>query len=346
MVLLPFGYFTEIQPINIGLLVLMSFVGMGRALYLLRSGEAGSGMLLVATIMSILGVLFANIVFLGISPASFVLLHAWNIGLFGNIIALHLAIGARTQEQERLRHEAEQQARRAEHRATREERARKEHEHFISMVTHELKSPLATIVSAQNSLEILLDKPAPEVETRLERIRRATRRIDTIAERYLREDRQAQPEIHPRFASHALQQVLAMACGHFTGDKARLQVESATDAQLYCDAELLATALLNLMDNAVKYSDGPVSVSASLFQGREVMIDVADRGPGVPDPIRAAIFERYFRAPETADSPGIGLGLSLVKKIVEVHEGTIEVLDREGGGAVFRMVLPICRPER
>jgi signal transduction histidine kinase len=77
------------------------------------------------------------------------------------------------------------------------------------------------------------------------------------------------------------------------------------------------------------------------LEGRQVIIDVADRGPGVPEELREAIFERYVRAPDHANIPGIGVGLSLVRNIATTHQGRIEVLDDESGGARFRLTLPI-----
>jgi two-component system sensor histidine kinase KdpD len=106
------------------------------------------------------------------------------------------------------------------------------------------------------------------------------------------------------------------------------------------DDVLIEQVLINLLENAAKYTPAgsPIEISASVLQG-EVMVTVADRGPGVPPEESERIFEKFHRAARGAG--GVGLGLAICRGIVTAHGGRIWVDSREGGGAAFRFTLPI-----
>jgi len=110
---------------------------------------------------------------------------------------------------------------------------------------------------------------------------------------------------------------------------------------------LIEQVLMNLLDNAIKYSPpgSPIDVSAELADG-EVILEVADRGPGVPVGEEQRIFDKFHRA-APGDTQGVGLGLAICRGILEAHGGRIWVEGRPGGGAVFRFALPLdaAKPE-
>lgn len=112
------------------------------------------------------------------------------------------------------------------------------------------------------------------------------------------------------------------------------------------DKEKITLALQNLIDNAIKYtpSDGKVTVSvAPTSSAKEVEVSVQDTGIGIPEPQQARVFDKFFRATnaQRVYTEGSGLGLYLVKNIVEAHGGTIRFRSREGDGTKFSIVLPI-----
>jgi signal transduction histidine kinase len=125
-------------------------------------------------------------------------------------------------------------------------------------------------------------------------------------------------------------------------DEPRCEVQIADGIAVDCDRDLLGTAIANLIDNALKYSPASsvVSISGRRTDDQQIILEVADRGDGVAEEMHEAIFHRYVRAPEHGKIPGIGVGLALVRKIVELHGGEIVAMEREGGGAVFRLTLP------
>jgi two-component system sensor histidine kinase KdpD len=101
--------------------------------------------------------------------------------------------------------------------------------------------------------------------------------------------------------------------------------------------------LINLVDNAFVHGHGPVEIEATADEDRRtVRVSVLDRGPGVPVSEVARVFERFSRGAKVT-APGMGLGLYLVKTLVERQGGQITVTQRPGGGAAFHVVLPASR---
>ncbi len=340
---IPLGHFTEAQRTVIGYATFLAPIAVGLSIKMLRERVAGGALLVVAGMFSALTIGMAILQIQGYFAGNFIILHAFLIGTIGNVIALHLAIGARYRAQAMLQQQTAAQGRLSELKAEREMRGREEQSRFISMIAHEIKTPLASVVAASDVLEILNKTSTPEVKDRIERIRRSAHRIDGIFNRYLQMDRSDKARSRPNFMEHSLYQVVKLAVSHFTGETLRLRLHLGDDVRLVCDADLISTAMLNLIDNAMKYSptDEGVELSTRLHEGHEVIIDIVDHGPGVSADLGDAIFERYVRSPEHANIPGTGVGLSLVREIAMLHQGRIEVLTDEGGGARFRLTLPI-----
>jgi two-component system sensor histidine kinase KdpD len=106
---------------------------------------------------------------------------------------------------------------------------------------------------------------------------------------------------------------------------------------------LLEQVFVNLLENAAKYTppNSPVEIVARApADAGAIAIEVADRGPGIPPGDEARLFDKFFRGPQ-AGSAGAGLGLAICRGVIGAHGGTITAANRPGGGAVFRMTLPI-----
>jgi two-component system sensor histidine kinase MprB len=111
----------------------------------------------------------------------------------------------------------------------------------------------------------------------------------------------------------------------------------ASDATVSVQGAALERALSNLVDNACKFSPAGTTVDVSVAGAQ---VEVADRGPGIAASDREHVFDRFYRAPEARTMPGSGLGLSIVKQVVDRHGGMVEILPRAGGGTVVRITLP------
>jgi two-component system phosphate regulon sensor histidine kinase PhoR len=110
------------------------------------------------------------------------------------------------------------------------------------------------------------------------------------------------------------------------------------------DEEAVSEAILNLIDNAVKYSKDEKFVSVNLFEEeKRAVIEVVDKGIGIPKSEQEKIFEKFYRATKGLihDTKGTGLGLALVKHIVEAHKGNIEIRSELGKGSKFKLSFPL-----
>jgi signal transduction histidine kinase len=127
------------------------------------------------------------------------------------------------------------------------------------------------------------------------------------------------------------------------GKRQRLTFESAGPVPVFADATRLRQAAANLVDNALKYTPegGRVTVTAAVRDG-EAVLEVSDTGPGVPPAEQPRIWERLYRADASRSQRGLGLGLSLVRAIVEAHGGKAEIRSAPVGGAVFTLRLPLA----
>jgi two-component system sensor histidine kinase MprB len=118
----------------------------------------------------------------------------------------------------------------------------------------------------------------------------------------------------------------------------QIVVDAADAAVVQARRSMLDRALSNLVDNALKFSDGLEPVHITVTGGR---IEVADRGPGLSDQDRDRVFDRFYRADSARTRPGSGLGLSIVAQIATAHGGTAALHARDGGGTVARLEIPL-----
>ncbi len=123
-----------------------------------------------------------------------------------------------------------------------------------------------------------------------------------------------------------------------------LRVNGEHSVIVLADRSLLSQAVLNLIDNAIKFSPGgvPIEVSVNRDEHCHPCLNVADHGPGIPLSERSHIFERFYRLQRSRDGVpgGVGLGLAIARWAVEANDGVISVGDTPGGGATFRIAFP------
>lgn len=344
MPLVHFGLFTEVMRVISIFGLVMICVGFVRCMTIWRTPLSISNTHMACLTLSILSIFFGVGPALGVIPGSFLIIHGYQLGIIGTVFALHLAFVERTKHLEELHFHAEEELRMMRLRAEAEEARRVEHVQMISMLAHELKTPLAGIRSATDSIRVLAGRISDEMETRIDRIKRGIARIDAIAERYLQVDKVDNICDEINFRPATLRQVMQEALTKFSGDVDRVLIGTIDDTLIRCDTSLLIVAVVNLVENAVKYSPGEtyVDIRASIKDEDWCVIEVADRGPGIPKTIRNAVFQRFVRGPNANEIPGLGIGLALVHKIVISHGGQTEIIDREGGGTVFRVTLPVA----
>jgi signal transduction histidine kinase len=209
---------------------------------------------------------------------------------------------------------------------------------FAADVSHELRSPLQTLSAATSVLlrrrDALDDRAAAAVDLLSAEVSRFESLVTDLLE-LARSDRPAERRPTDVFA-------LTRALIASRGLPAEVLDEHGSFAECDVDPRRFEQVLANLVDNAVKHGGGVLRVGLEVTAGR-LVLEVDDEGAGVPADERELVFDRFARgraASMRSGSEGTGLGLALVAQHVHAHLGTVEVLDRPGGGARFRVVLP------
>jgi two-component system sensor histidine kinase KdpD len=241
-------------------------------------------------------------------------------------------------ERARLAEEAEQAQVRAE-----TERLRNS---LLSSVSHDLRTPLASITGAASTLidnEARLD--AATRRDLLEALHEEADRLNRLVQNLLEMTRLEAGALVPHTAWHSVEEVVGAALGRFGKSLAARPVATRIPAELPLvpmDDVLIEQVLINLIDNAIKYTPPatPIEVSAEETAGA-VMVEVADRGPGLPPGEERLIFEKFHRTDPAPSARGAGLGLAICQGIIQAHGGSIWAENRAGGGVALRFTLPL-----
>ena len=223
---------------------------------------------------------------------------------------------------------------------------------FVANISHELRTPIGALALLA---ETITDEPDPAVVSRLAgRLSDEAHRANGIVEDLLELSRLeggALPALHPE----RLRAVVAAAIERVTMLAAERDVtviaDDIADLVVAIDRRQITSALANLVDNAIRYSDrgGVVRVSAALdpLDGTRFVMAVADSGIGIPRHDQDRIFERFYRVDRVRhrETGGTGLGLAIVRHVATNHGGTVRVTSIEGAGAEFVFSCPLGATE-
>ena len=217
---------------------------------------------------------------------------------------------------------------------------------LLSMVSHDFRSPLASIkASATASLQ---EGGAADAEAQRELqvgIIREADRLNDMVGNILHLSRLDADAWRPRLEEAALEEVVEAARSGLSREaNARIEVQlDPAVSDVWLDPVQIGQVLHNLLDNALKYSPPGTRVELrAAWMEDELLLDVLDHGPGLPPGEEGRVFERFYRAPQLRESavPGVGIGLSICRGLVEAHGGTLTAENRPGGGAHFQVRLP------
>jgi len=223
-----------------------------------------------------------------------------------------------------------------------------ERNRFLRHMSHELKTPLANI---REGTELLMDGAVGELDSNQREVTAILRdngiKLQRLIENLLSYTAWQTNAVGLELSEFRLRplvkQVLENQQLTLLSQRVRLDVR-IEDVTLYADRGKMRLILENLLSNAVKYSPkgGTIHISART-SGDQLVLDVADSGPGIPHDERAHIFEAFYtsRTPQGSSVKGTGIGLSVVLEFVSAHGGTIQLIDGEFPGAHFRITMPV-----
>jgi two-component system sensor histidine kinase KdpD len=216
---------------------------------------------------------------------------------------------------------------------------------LLNSISHELRTPIAAITAAATALtEVKGPDPLQMSKTLAAEIQESAARLNRLVSNLLDMTRLESGNVKPRLEWCDMSDLINVAVRRNERELSKHQITLSVPRPLplvKADFVLIEQVLNNLLLNAAAYTPAgtPVEVRASVING-EMVIVVADRGPGLPAESLAHVFEKFYRVPG-APAGGTGLGLSIVKGLVEAHSGRVEVQNRPGGGAEFSIYLPI-----
>jgi two-component system sensor histidine kinase KdpD len=216
---------------------------------------------------------------------------------------------------------------------------------LLSSVSHDLRTPLAAITGASSSL--LESSAELGGATKVELIRsihREAERLDRLVNNLLDMTRLESGGVSIRREWQALDGIVGAALKRVERALSGREVHVDIPADLPLlpiDAVLIEQALINILDNAAKYTPpgSPIDIAATA-DARAVTVEIGDRGPGFAPGDEARIFEKFYRGSST-ERAGAGLGLAICRAIIASHGGRIWAENRPGGGALFRFTLPL-----
>jgi signal transduction histidine kinase len=218
---------------------------------------------------------------------------------------------------------------------------------FVSDVSHELRTPLTTIQSAVGLLERARDRLDPLEHRALELADQELRRIRGMVEELLTlalmDSWQYQLEVGPTDLGRIIQTAIESVESKAERFGIAIYFDDTSERRCVCDAQKLYQVFLNLLDNAIKYSEAGARVDVAIVEDDESLtVEVRDTGVGIPREELGQLFERFYRVDKDRSrvTGGSGLGLAISKQIVEMHGGNIFVESEVGVGSTFRVRIP------
>lgn len=218
---------------------------------------------------------------------------------------------------------------------------------FVSLVSHEFRTPLEIILTSSDILARYLDRlPEEKRIHHLRTIHDAVKRMSGMMEDVLLLGRveagklqfKPQPLNLPQLCRRIIDETISV-----TGARCPLDVQIEGELAGACgDESLLSHVFANLLSNAVKYSPPGAPVTVRLRRdGGDAVLSISDRGRGIPRSDRERLFHSFHRGSNVSDTPGTGLGLLIVRKCVQIHDGAISLESEEDRGTTFTVTLPL-----
>ncbi len=301
----------------------------------MRTGQPGSqqifwGYLLYASLITV-----NLLTVLGLLPADTLLLYGWQYGMATYVFFMQYAVLAQLRRWETDRTVALARATQSEATAQQEVSKRQQQSHYLALMTHELKTPLAVIDAAIQALDYLQATPEPGVARRHARVRQAVAQLNSLVENALAREVDGDAALTPRLAPVDVAQLVSDQIAAIADPAQRLQLDVPSGTVCTADRTLLRIALGNQIENALKYAPAGSLVHVGVRAGHRngqigTRFEVSNACADLPSEAASQVFEKYWRGPNSTGKEGIGLGLFLVRAIARAHGGECECAISKG----------------
>lgn len=221
---------------------------------------------------------------------------------------------------------------------------------FISAVSHELRTPLTSIRMYSEMLEknwvSSKDKLAEYYGNMRQESERLSRLIDNVLDFSRIQKGSKKYTFTVGDINRCIENVVEMMSPYAVQNGFSIETDLAAVEQSAFDSDAVTQIVVNLLDNAIKYAreaDDKTIIIRTATAGGFITIEVEDHGPGIPHRQRKKVFEQFYRcaAESTRETNGTGLGLALVKKFAQAHDGFVEILTAKPTGSIFKVVLTV-----
>jgi two-component system sensor kinase FixL len=215
---------------------------------------------------------------------------------------------------------------------------------FVSMASHEFRTPLSSIQLSASLIDKYTSKnDVSSVEKHTNKIKNAINNLTTILNDFLSLEKLEAGKVYANptwFDMISFAEEIAEEMQLISKQNQLIVYEhKGTTAQVFLDQNLLKNCIINLISNAIKYSGENTMIQFnSCVNGRKLIIDVKDNGIGIPEVDQQSLFEPFFRAHNTGDITGTGLGLNIVKRYVSLMNGTVSCQSSQNIGTTFSLV--------
>lgn len=217
---------------------------------------------------------------------------------------------------------------------------------FVSMASHEFRTPLSTVLSSASLLEKYKTTEEQEKRSRhIEKIKNSVRHLNEILEDFLSLGKLDEGKVETQVSELDLEPFLHDALDEMKGllkERQQIELEYQGQQVIMCDKKLLKNVLINLVTNAIKFSgEGTrITVKASVNQDNAV-ISVKDRGIGVAEEDLQHLFSSFFRGANAVNIQGTGLGLHIVKRYIDLMHGSVDVKSKLNEGTTISITIPV-----
>lgn len=219
---------------------------------------------------------------------------------------------------------------------------------FISSISHEFKTPIASI----RGFAKMLQMPGLSEEQKSEYINliaQESDRLSRLSETLLRlsalEQQTALSSLNTFALDEQIRQVILRLEPTWSAKDIDWDLEDMEEISITSDEELISHVWINIIQNAIKFSPQGSEIAVRLHGGDSAVVEIQDHGCGMTDEAIGRIFDRFYQADKSRKQEGVGLGLCLVKRILDMMGGTVTVTSKVGEGSTFRVVMPLHPPK-
>ena len=217
---------------------------------------------------------------------------------------------------------------------------------FVTMASHEFRTPLSAILSSADLIELYTkSEPSDKRLKHVERIKSSVQNLTSILNDFLSLSKLEEKRVNIKFVQFSVkdfcEEVTDEIKGLFKPGQKLRHLSEIEDIEIILDKKILKNILFNLLSNAIKYSpDGKEILCNVMLENEKLKIDIIDNGIGIPEEDQQYLFTRFFRAQNAENIQGTGLGLNIVRKYLDLLDGSINFESKVGVGTTFKIEIP------